>query len=251
VAGRSVALIPAAPDGSANELDRKANLAQLEIMVEQTLEMLQQVEDARDATVLVRRAGAAEKLVTEALRSCQAVEEEQFRLRQTATEAHLRTQRRAGELLMNLAKHRGGRRRRTDSTMRTVDGPATLRQLGIRPYESHRWQRIASVSAEVFEEIIREAYELRRELTTSSVLAIAKRLASRQAEAGAAARPEELQQELVQYRRAARQLRSVDPRVVVQGLDQRQRQAELGEVRSVRAWLDELERLLRSETARA
>src|SRR5215471_21572571 len=75
------------------------DLVRLTELVQRTREMVRYVNDARDGVMLVRRASATDKLVTEALKGCRLLESEQFTLRQAAAEAHLRTQRRAGELL--------------------------------------------------------------------------------------------------------------------------------------------------------
>src|SRR2546423_15438634 len=106
------------PNGHVNalalQLDRplppvEETAARLGQMVQQMRAMVRYVDNARDAVLLVRRANAVDKLVDEALKSCRVLEEQQFDLKQDAAEAHLRTLRRAGQLLANLSLNQGGR----------------------------------------------------------------------------------------------------------------------------------------------
>jgi len=146
-------------------------------MVSQVRDMIDYVDNAGDATLLVRRANATGDLIDEALKTCHLMADEQFELRQLAAEAHLRTQRRAGELLSELRKHGGGRPRKTHDHSQAVSGhPRTLRELGIATHESHRWQRIASIPADTFERYIAECRNRKREITTTRVVALAGRM---------------------------------------------------------------------------
>src|SRR5262249_42450824 len=121
-------------------------------------------------------ANATEKLIDEALKSCQLLEEEQFELKQDVAEAHIRTQRRAGELLQQIRRHPGGRPSGTPSSVKGVrPQPSTLRELGITVQDSHRWRRIASLPSDAFETFIRDSRAAARELTSARMLAHAQR----------------------------------------------------------------------------
>src|SRR5258708_28607915 len=103
----------ASPGGGTGALPpqtgRGVDLARLTEVIRQTRDMIAYVDNARDGALLVRRANATDKLLAEALKGCHELESEQFALRQSAAEAHLRTQRRAGELLASMEKNGGGR----------------------------------------------------------------------------------------------------------------------------------------------
>jgi hypothetical protein len=148
-------------------------LEQVRTLVEQIRSMAGYVSTGREAAALVRKASATEKLVGEMLKACVVMEGEQFALRQAAAEAHLRTQRRAGELLSELVKNPGGRLPKSSSP--DASRPASLRELGIASHESHRWQRIAQLPADQFEQYVSECRERRRELTIAGALALANR----------------------------------------------------------------------------
>jgi hypothetical protein len=146
-------------------------------MVLQTRHAIDQVQHLSQATLLVRRSSATQKMMLDALKTCRLMEREQFELKQDAAEAHLRTQRCAGELLLEQAKHPGGRPV-TVSTPEEVrnDTPPTLHDLGIDPHESHRWQRIAGIPAKQFEDFISQTREADRELTVSAAIRYASQL---------------------------------------------------------------------------
>src|SRR5437660_9119518 len=168
----SLAQVQPEPGTLADTADSGVALAHLLEMVRGMCEMVRYVDSGRDAATLVRRARGLELLVRTALKDCTVLEEEQFELRQEAAEAHVRTQRRAGELLSELQKHRGGRPPRAASRVEEVgEPPLTLRELGIDGHESHRWQRIASVPEDAFERYIETCRARRTEIITANVLA--------------------------------------------------------------------------------
>ena len=68
-------------------------------------------------------------------------------------EVQLRSERRAGELLKRMEKHEGGRPQKTGNTMLPVSSPK-LKDLGIDKMESVRWQKIAGIPADKFEDYI-------------------------------------------------------------------------------------------------
>ncbi len=85
-----------------------------------------------------------------------------------AAEIHLRAQRKAGEMLATMDIHGGDRKSRLhDATLKLSD-------LGIDKFQSHRWQRLASVPEEEFEEHLQEIRQAHREITTASVLALGR-----------------------------------------------------------------------------
>ena len=59
-----------------------------------------------------------------------------------AAEIKLWAERRAGELLLEIEKNKGG----GDHRLHDVTGAPKLRELGIEKIQSHRWQRTAIIS---------------------------------------------------------------------------------------------------------
>jgi len=80
-------------------------------------------------------------------------------------ELKIRAERKAGDILAEMPKKKN----------QHVAGN-TLSQADISRVESSRWQRVASVPAEVFETHVAETKEAKRELTTASMLKIANTL---------------------------------------------------------------------------
>lgn len=236
--------------------DRQLRLAepdfdQLSAIVRQTRDMIQYIDNARESALLVRRAHAVQALVDEALKNCHLLEEQQFELRQEAAEAHLRTQRRAGELLAELVLHPGGRPRETGPSAGAVSRPGpTLRELGIDRHESHRWQRIATVPADLFEEHIASCRRERKELTTGRVLVLASRALETERDASdGESRPSGGQALLVEYRRAMRHLSELlwlDPAPLARAMARGERGEEVASLSRLRTWLDEFEHALGS-----
>jgi hypothetical protein len=72
-----------------------------------------------------------------------------------ATEIRLRAERRAGELLKQMEKNQGGVAGKTGSKGRPVlDSRATLADLKINKSQSSRWQKLADMSKDKFEEVV-------------------------------------------------------------------------------------------------
>lgn len=234
-------------------LHQQMDLRQLEGILHRTREMIRYVDNARDAALLVRRSNVTEKLIDEALKGCRLLHEEQFKLKQDAAEAHLRTQRRAGELLAEVKKHSGGRPPLSVCGEPPEPRPPTLEELGIDPHDSHRWQLIASLPAERFEDYIVSCRSLGQELTTARLLALANRLrkqwARRDGGAGVGAR----EATVLEYERCRPLLWSIvwlDPAVVAAGMGPPQRREELAVLNRLRVWLDDFERVLNSPVVR-
>lgn len=84
-----------------------------------------------------------------------------------ASEIRLRAERRLGEILRTLPKHKGGR---PTETPRSNEEVPALGEIGITWTQSSAWQRIASLAEDEFESRIAEAKENELELTTSRML---------------------------------------------------------------------------------
>jgi N6-adenosine-specific RNA methylase IME4 len=97
-------------------------------------------------------------------------------IQEQAAELKLRAERRLGELLAALPKRHGARP--ADAGSHSVTPVSTL---GIGKMDSSRWQRIAAVPSEVFEEHIARSKDAGQELTTAGLLRLASQL--RKAEA--------------------------------------------------------------------
>lgn len=226
------------PDPSHSALVSLASIAR------EIQEAVENVEDVRVATSYVRRTSAMDKLLCEAMKTWRSLDRDQFAFRQDVAESHLRTQRRAGELLMNLPKHAGGR---PPAAPRAHDeaAPSTLEELGIDPHESHRWQLIAAVPHEVFEDFILECRETERELTSARALTLARRLqAGRLTE-----RPSGRLALLREYDRICAEVAVVvetDAGGLGGTVALPRRRKELEQVRSLRLWILETTRALRT-----
>jgi hypothetical protein len=73
-----------------------------------------------------------------------------------ATEIRLRAERRAGELLRDMAD-RGERHSRGDSNQHAKSQAATLQNLDINKSQSSRWQKLAEIEEGDFEELVTNA----------------------------------------------------------------------------------------------
>lgn len=229
---------------------RDVSLQQLCDVTRQIKELIRFVDSAREAALLVRRASAVEQLLDEALKSYHTLEAQQFDLKQDAAETHLRTQRRAGELLQQVAKHPGGRPRAASAGNGRPPAARvpTLKQLGIDGHESHRWQRIASIPPEAFEEYIVACRRRRKELTRASVMAFAHRLQSSGDESnGASDTPSNGRALLREYEAAVKGMSEIvwlDPIKLASAMPPAQRYEELARSQRLRAWLNEFDSAL-------
>lgn len=94
-----------------------------------------------------------------------------------AAEVKIRAERKAGEMLARMPKNEGAKGTGSNQyEVRSLDvtAPPTLEELGIEKMQSSRWQTIASLPVEVFEEHITETKAEGRELTTAGVIRVAK-----------------------------------------------------------------------------
>ena len=116
----------------------------------------------------------------EALRAYSKQAGESLEMQNNCAEIKIRAERRAGELLQEIDKNRGGRPTKTTHAMLQVSGP-TLMELGVSRMQSSRWQVIAGIPERIFERHVEETRAraetggARAELTTVGVLKLAKR----------------------------------------------------------------------------
>jgi len=92
-----------------------------------------------------------------------------------AAETRLRAERKAGELLKKMEKNKGGWKSCGD-TMSPQDNTPRLKDLGIHKKQSQRWQQIADLPEESFENKIEEVKQKYEELTQSIFLQLSKSL---------------------------------------------------------------------------
>jgi hypothetical protein len=242
----------AASNGAVRVRERDASevaLVQVRNLVGQLRQMIGEVDGMGAAVQLVRRSNAAAKLVPEALKACRALEHEQLELRQDVAELHLRTQRKAGELLRELAKHRGGRPGQTGSAVEGVSSPPPrLKELGISPQESHRWQRIASLPGDAFEGYISEGRNHLRELSTQDAVALAGRLMKAgKSDVDLESEPGTKAALVVEFKRIRRHVADLiwlDPVALTAAMEAEERVDVLGDISRMRLWLRELEAAL-------
>jgi len=86
---------------------------------------------------------------------------------QWATEIKVRAERRAGQMLSEIELSEGGRP--TENQSHDATG-FTLKQLGINKHQSSRWQKLAGVTDEKFEQAVSAAKEIAGEVTTAAML---------------------------------------------------------------------------------
>ena len=84
-----------------------------------------------------------------------------------AEEIKLRAERRAGELLMDTPKNKGGQYR-----SQAVTGTLTLENIGVTKNQSSKWQKIASIPEDKFETYL----SVQKELSTSGAISLAKNI---------------------------------------------------------------------------
>ena len=106
----------------------------------------------------------------EALRAYMKQAGEGLEMQNDVAEIKLRAERRAGELLGEMEMHPGGNPNLLDDQ---TGSPAKLEEIGISRFESHRWQREASVPAERFEQYLDETRRERGEITSVGLYRIA------------------------------------------------------------------------------
>ena len=94
-----------------------------------------------------------------------------------AAEVKLRAERKAGELLQQLERDKPGPRTELHSSLESNSQYRTvLTENDIAPTTAHRWQTVATVPDEIFEEHVVTVQQEQRELTSAELLALAKKL---------------------------------------------------------------------------
>jgi len=117
----------------------------------------------------------------EALRLYMKQAGESLQMQNDIAEIKLRAERRAGEILGDMEKNEGGRPNQNQSHDVTSFAPPTLSDLGLSKMQSHRWQTIAAMPEDAFEAHIAKTKARNEELTTASVLRLAKDLVREEA----------------------------------------------------------------------
>jgi len=93
-------------------------------------------------------------------------------IQNAAAKCRIDAERRLGELLKDMPKHPGGRPPGNplhDERGFEEDGPATYEDIGIDYGQAHRWQTVASLPTEAYNEFVQEIVEEDRELTSAAV----------------------------------------------------------------------------------
>lgn len=89
-----------------------------------------------------------------------------------ATEIKVRAERRAGQMLAEMPKNNGQLLR--GSIVRPREESKTLDEIGISKTQSSRWQKLAAVPDDQFEQAVTAAKEVAGEVTTAAMLRIEK-----------------------------------------------------------------------------
>lgn len=93
-----------------------------------------------------------------------------------AAEAKVRTERRLGEVLKEMPKHPGGQPAKNRSPDVTGSLPPSFAESGIKKNDSMKWQRIASIPEESFEQKIAEVKQSGKVLSTSTMIGLHREL---------------------------------------------------------------------------
>jgi 16S rRNA G966 N2-methylase RsmD len=113
----------------------------------------------------------------EALRIYMKQAGESLQMQNDVAEIKLRAERRAGELLQDMERAKPqDTLARGNTVLPREERPPTLADLGLSKMQSHRWQTIASMPEDAFEAHIAKTKTRNVELTTASVLRLAKDL---------------------------------------------------------------------------
>ncbi len=141
------------------------------IMVEQAKALLVQATSLGEVKDIRDKAAALQNYMKQASESLEA--------QNAAAEVKIRAERRAGEILAEMPKAVGGEAYHETPTGCIVQPVPSLSDLGIEKTAAHRWQTIAVLPEDDFEEHIAEAKESGRELTSSAVYKEAKQYKAR------------------------------------------------------------------------
>ena len=111
----------------------------------------------------------------EAARQCFKLAKYGLEMQNEAAEVKLRAERRAGEMLAEMDKAPAGRPSR-NPLHDARDLPPTYDELGIEYTQAHRWQLEANVPQDEFEQHIAEKKAAGEELTSASLIRLAKKI---------------------------------------------------------------------------
>ena len=113
---------------------------------------------------------------SEALKIYAAQAKKGLEIQNQVAEIKLRAEKRIGEMLKETPKHEGGRP--SENRLQDVTGFQTLKDLGIEKIQSHRWQTIASLPDDQFEQYVSDVKKSNEELTTTGILRLARQVKS-------------------------------------------------------------------------
>lgn len=107
---------------------------------------------------------------------------ESLEMQNACAEIKLRAERKAGEILKEVPKNKGmnGTALTGNTVLPVRDDTPTLSDLGISKMQSSRFQAVASIPEETFEQTIAKTKASQEELTTRQLLSIAKRRRDKQ-----------------------------------------------------------------------
>lgn len=127
--------------------------------------------EARRAIALARRVDEVKDIrdKAEAVRLYAKQARLGIEMQNDAAEIKLRAERRAGEMLAEMEKHKGGQHSRTATSAKAVE-PAKLAEIGVSDNQSHRWQQMAAIPERKFEGYLERARQTQEEITTAGAL---------------------------------------------------------------------------------
>lgn len=145
--------------------------------LEATTRHLQVVEDLREAIHIVKQADALRYLAQKADASAE--------VQNQAAEVALRSRRKAGELLAQVPRERGGDRRSSEFQTHHDDAFETsyqdvLDEAHLPKPTAERYQQLAKIPEDRFEQYVSETQADGRELTTSGAVSIGRALGKRE-----------------------------------------------------------------------
>lgn len=110
----------------------------------------------------------------EAIRQYIKQQKGSFEMQNQAAEIKLRAERRAGELLGDMERNKGGEWEHREHQLQDVTSAPKLEELGISKIQSHRWQTEAQYPEEKFERYVAETKDKGEELTSVALYSLAK-----------------------------------------------------------------------------
>lgn len=141
--------------------------------------MLAQLDSAKRALAEARTIDEAKDIrdKAEAIRGYYQQQRDSLEAQNYAAELKLRAERKLGEMLKETEKNDGAKGLGSNQhlvRLQPATAPPKLSDLGIEKTQSSRWQKIADLPDEVFEQEIQEAKVNAEELTTARLLRVAQ-----------------------------------------------------------------------------